>query len=134
MNTYSSAIIRYALCLLFFWFGVQQLMNPSIWVSYLPEFTGYFPVPGEMLVQMNGWFEIIFSILLLLGVYTRLVVGILGVHLLGIAASAGGAVGMRDLTLSIVCFALAISSVDNWTLDHYLARRAHELKGEVGDR
>ena len=127
MNTYSSAIIRYAICLMFLWFGYQQLIDPAIWVSYLPEFTGYLPIPGEMLVQLNGWFEIIFSLLLFLGVYTRFVSGVLGLHLLGIAYTAGGAIGIRDLALGIVTLAISTSPPDDWTIDKH-AKKVKTIK------
>lgn len=117
MSNYSQPLLRYGLVLLFLWFGYQQLVNPSAWVSFLPEFLGYIPVPGEMIVQMNGWFEVVFALLLALGCYTRLIALALGAHLLGIAAIAGGAIGMRDFTLSIACFSLSLAVPDAYTYD-----------------
>lgn len=124
MRSFSALmLVRYTMVLLFLWFGIQQLINPSMWVSYLPEFTGYLPMPGEMLVQLNGWFEIICAGLLLLGCYTRFIAFILGIHLLGIAVTAGGAVGVRDAALGLCALSLCISGADAWTLDAYVQRK-----------
>lgn len=117
MTQTSAATIRYSLVLLFLWFGVQQLIDAPTWVGFLPEWTGYIPVPGELFVQLNGWMEVVFAVLLMLGVFTRVVAAVLGVHLLFIAVSVGGAIGVRDAVLGLVTIALALSPVDGWTLD-----------------
>lgn len=117
MSFGSSIIIRYALVLLYGWFSFHQLFDPMPWVAYLPEWTGYMPIPGEMLVRLNGWFELIFAVMLLMGFYTRFAAALLGLHLLGIAFSVGGAVGMRDTTLALCTLALVFSPADQWTLD-----------------
>ncbi len=117
MSHTTAVIIRYALAALFLWFGVQQLIDPAIWVGFLPEWTGYAPIPGEMLVQLNGWSEIILGIMLALGVLTRFVAALLGAHLMLIAVTAGGAIGMRDGALALTTLALVFSKPDAWTLD-----------------
>ncbi len=117
MTQTSAATIRYSLVLLFLWFGVQQLIDAPTWVGFLPEWTGYIPVPGELFVQLNGWMEVVFAVLLMLGVFTRVVAAVLGVHLLFIAVSVGGAIGVRDAALGLVTIAFALSPADRWTLD-----------------
>lgn len=126
MTQTSTVVIRYSLVLLFLWFGVQQLIDAPSWVGFLPEWTGYIPVPGELFVQLNGWMEVVFAVLLALGVFTRVVAAILGVHLLVIAVSVGGAIGMRDAVLGLVTIALAWSPADRWTLDAYTT--THSMK------
>lgn len=118
MNTRALRILRYSFVVLFLWFGVQQLMGPGIWVGFLPTWTGYLPIPGEMLVLLNGWFEIIAAIALAVGLFTRWIALILGLHLFMIAWEAGGAIGMRDLILGMIGVALFVSEPDEWTLDH----------------
>lgn len=118
MQKYSFILIRLSIVCLFLWFGMQQLMNPSAWVSYLPEWTGYLPIPGEILVGLNGWFEVLSALLLAVGCYTRFLALILSVHLAGIAWTAGGAVGIRDAALALCTLALFMAEPDHWTLDH----------------
>jgi uncharacterized membrane protein YphA (DoxX/SURF4 family) len=102
-------------------------MHPEFWTGFLPAWTGYLPIPSEMLVSLNGWFEIIAALALLVGVQTRIVAGLLGLHLAGIAISLGGAIGMRDGVLSLIGFAIAASPPDEWTLDMRL-KKLHEMK------
>lgn len=117
MSLASRVVIRWALVLLFAWFAVHQLMDPAAWVGYLPEWTGYLPIPGEMLIRLNGWMELIGAVLLALGAATRVVAVVLGVHLAVIALEVGGAVGVRDAALAAVTIALGLSPADAWTLD-----------------
>lgn len=118
MKNYSLQLLRYSWVFLFLWFGIQQIINPGLWIEYLPAWTGYFPIPGEMLVQLNGWFEILCAVVLALGLYTRIVATILGAHLFFFAIEIGGAVGIRDGVLAMMGFTIALSDVDTWTLDN----------------
>ncbi len=111
------AVLRYSFALLFFWFGFAQLTDATSWVIYLPEWTGYFPIPGEMLVQINGLLEVCCAFLITLGIYTRVVAGFLALHLFGIAVSVGGATGVRDAALGVMGVALALQTPDALTLD-----------------
>ena len=111
------AVLRYSFALLFFWFGVAQLTDATNWVIYLPEWTGYFPIPGEMLVQINGLLEVCCAFLITLGIYTRVIAGFLALHLFGIAMSVGGATGVRDAALAAMGLALALQTPDNLTFD-----------------
>ncbi len=114
---------RWSLVGLFLWFGIQQLVEPSAWLSFLPVWTGYLPIPGEMLIRLNGWLEVCLAIAMLLGVYTRFVSAVLGLHLLGIAVSAGGAIGMRDGVLALGTISVALNEPDAWTLDQRLKQK-----------
>ena len=110
-------VLRYAFALLFFWFGFAQLTDASNWVIYLPEFTGYMPIPGEMLVMINGLLEVCCAVLIAVGLHTRIIAGFLALHLFGIAATVGGAVGVRDAALGAMGVALALQTPDALTLD-----------------
>lgn len=117
MSLAARVLLRWSWVALFAWFGTQQLLNPSDWIGFLPAWTGYFPIPAEMLIQVNGWIEICLAAALFIGCFTRVVATLLAVHLLGIAVFVGNATGVRDAALSAVGFALALSQPDAWTLD-----------------
>lgn len=134
MSKPSSIIIRWSLSALFLWFGTQQLLNPSMWIGFLPAWTGYFPIPGEMLVQLNGWMEVVLAISMAAGIFTRHVAAILGGHLLFIAISVGGAIGVRDMALAAVTLALAFSAPDAWSLDSRLDKKPAATKVEPAER
>lgn len=127
MTNFSLVLLRYAWVALFIWFGTQQLLHPEAWVAFLPEWTGYFPVPGEMLVQLNGWLELILALALFLGLFTRLLAVLLSLHLLSIGFSVMGATGMRDVILGIMGLAIAFNEPDRWTLDAKLTRPAPQV-------
>lgn len=116
MNTVRIAtrILRYTWVLLFAWFGVKQLIEPSMWIGYLPEWLGYLPVPAEMFVQLNGWSELVMALLLALGIWQRPVLLLLSLHLFGIALQAGGAVGVRDAALGMIGVALLVLPLDTF--------------------
>jgi len=113
----SRLVLRYSWALMFLWFGVEQLLAPTKWITYLPELTGYFPIPGIMFVRLNGWMEIVLAFALMLGIYTRFSALLLAIHLAGIAVTSGGAIGVRDATLATVGLAIAFDKPDPWTLD-----------------
>ncbi|MCB9798313.1 DoxX family membrane protein [Candidatus Nomurabacteria bacterium] len=109
-------ILRYTWVLLFVWFATQQLLHPEMWTVFLPEWTGYFPIPPEMLIQLNGWFEYVLALLLALGIWQRPVVAVLALHLFGIAIETGGAIGVRDAALAMIGVALLSAPIDGWPL------------------
>lgn len=109
--------LRLSLAALFFWFGFQQWLAPDAWVSFLPSWTGYLPVPANTFIMINGWTEIVGATALLLGIWVRPVSVLLGLHLLGIAVSAGGAIGVRDAVLAAATLSLSLSPADKYTLD-----------------
>ncbi|MCC7357131.1 DoxX family membrane protein [Candidatus Uhrbacteria bacterium] len=113
----SQVVLRWSFSFLFAWFGLQQMLHPADWVSFLPEWTGYMPIPGEMLVRLNGWVEFICCIALFIGCYTRVIAAFLAMHLIGIAVTTGGAIGVRDSVLATIGIALTLSKPDEWTLD-----------------
>lgn len=125
MNTalVGQVVLRYGFALLFFWFGFAQLTDATSWTIFLPEWTGYLPIPAEMLVRINGLFEICAAVLLTLGVYTRIIAGFLALHLLGIAVSIGGATGVRDAALAAMGVALALQAPDSLTLDGKMGKK-----------
>ena len=63
-------------------------------------------------------FEIIFATFLLLGLYTRISSFLLGLHLLHIVTIVGyGAIGARDLALTLATFAISLNGADEFCFD-----------------
>jgi uncharacterized membrane protein YphA (DoxX/SURF4 family) len=117
MQHLPSAIVRYSLTLMFLWFGVQQVVESSAWIGFLPTWTSALPLSAEQFVQINGLLEIVLAFLLGVGIYTRFAAIVLGLHLLGIAISVGDAIGVRDAALAMCTLALAVGAPDIYTLD-----------------
>jgi len=126
MSKYSAILLRFSMAGVFLWFGLMQLTDASTWIGFLPEWLGYIPVSSEVIVQVNGWLEIVLAIAMLSGVWTRVAATILGTHLMGIAIMVGGATGVRDAGLALATLSLVLANVDSWTLDSVLIKRQAE--------
>lgn len=122
---FAHIIVRTGMSLVFLWFGVSQLMNPSAWTGFLPDFTKSLPVSSEQLILANGFFEIIFGTLLLIGLFTRISALLLGLHLGAIASTLGfTSLGVRDFGLTLATLSIFFSGADSCTLDWRFARKS----------
>jgi uncharacterized membrane protein YphA (DoxX/SURF4 family) len=124
LKKYSAPTLRIALSLVFLYFGISQLTNPAMWTGYLPEFLLNTSNP-EMFIYANGTLEVILGSMMLLGFFVRFSALILGLHLIGIAATLGFTpLGIRDFGLSIATLAVFMHGEDDWCLQRKLRKRA----------
>ncbi len=126
LNNFTPIVLRIMAVAIFLYFGINQLSNPSSWVSFLPHFI----IKSSMaiaFVKFNGLFEVVCAVMILLGAYTRIVAGILSIHLLFIAITIGfTSTGMRDFGLAVsllalMCSGAGILSVDNFDYNQHNA-------------
>lgn len=118
LSKYGSVLLRIALSLVVLWFGYGQLANPDMWIRIVPEWAAGLFGGAPNVVLVNGWFEIIAGVLLLLGIQVRLIGLLLGLHLIGIASSFGlSPTGVRDWGLCLAMFAVSLNGPDVWSLD-----------------
>ena len=116
---YGQILVRIVIALVFLWFGLNQLIDSQSWIGFLPGWAYNLPVSATQFVIINGILETVLGALLFLGLFTRLVSLILGLHLLGIALSVGyNDVGIRDLGLSLVTLSILFTGPDNKCLDN----------------
>ncbi len=125
MKNFSSIILRVGLGLVIIWFGWQQASNPSAWIAYLPTFIKNFSISSTSLiypytkdlsvwVYLNGWFELVFGALLIIGFYTRIVAFILALHLFNIIFAVGyNEIGVRDFGLFIALLSIFLHEAKN---------------------
>lgn len=125
MTPHSKRLLRYTWSSIFLWFGIQQLVGPDAWVSLLPEWAGYLPVPGDMLIQLNGWSEIVLATMLMLGVWYRPVILFLTIHLALITMGMSGATQVRDLGLTMIGIALLFDQRDAWPVSLLTSKHAY---------
>lgn len=110
-------LLRFGLAFVFIWFAAQQFGNPERWVSFLPDFLQS-SASATKFILANASFEILASLLLILGAWTRLVGFLLALHLLGIAFSIGlNPTGIRDIGLAVAAFALFLGGAGKWAID-----------------
>ncbi len=117
-------VLRLGLVVLFLWFGFSQILAPENWISWVPEWAAtMLGMDPKIIVLLNGGFEAVLGIVLLLGLFVRWVALLLALHLLVIAYEIGyNDIGVRDFALAVSCFALALFGGDSWTLMARLAR------------
>ena len=67
--------------------------------------------------MINGVFEVIASVMLISGVFVRIVAALLALHLLAIAVDLGyGDVAVRDFGLTIATIGIFLWGEDEWCL------------------
>ncbi len=116
-SEYAPLVLRLGLAIVILWFGVNQLLSPEQWTAWVPGWTAALGLTPETVVFLNGIFEIVTGLLLVLGVYTRLIALVLFVHLLVIVFEIGiTAIGMRDAGLATAFLALALDNRSRFAL------------------
>lgn len=124
-NALAPVVLRFAMVALFLWFGLSQLINPSAWVSWLPEWALSISwLSPTAIVLLNGALETVGGILLAVGFCTRWVALILSLHLFFIAYEIGyNDIGVRDFALAVATLAASLFGADKYTLDQKFASR-----------
>ncbi|MCF7865435.1 MAG: DoxX family protein [Candidatus Pacebacteria bacterium] len=115
-------ILRIGLALVFLWFGVNQIVNPTAWVAYIPDWVvSLSSLSAETIVYLNAAFEIFFGVALFLGFFTRFVSFFLMLHIFEITYTVGfDATGVRDFGLSVAALVVFLNGADFFTLDRFM--------------
>lgn len=122
---FSPLVVRIGLSLVFLWFGSQQLLHTEAWTGLIPKsILSISGMSALSFVYFNGIFEIVFSILLILGLFTRLAALLLALHLLNIIFVVGYSdIAVRDFGLAMAGISIFLSGADAWCLDKIFIRR-----------
>ena len=121
---YGKIVLRISLSLVFLWFGINQVYSPDAWVTFVPQFLTQI-IPATIIVIINGAFEIVFGLMLISGLYTRLSSLLLGAHLIGIAASMGmNAIAIRDYGLALATLAVFLLGPVKLCLDSRMKKKS----------
>ena len=118
MSRYAPVVLRLGLAAVVLWFGMNELMSPAAWASYVPEWaTSLSGLTPLTIVYLNGAFEVVAAILLALGVFVRTISFLLFAHLIVIVAEIGlNPTGVRDLGLAAGFLSLMLSGPDALSL------------------
>lgn len=100
-------LLRFGLVVVYLYFGYAQLKDPVAWSGIVPNWaTSLSTLEAVTIVYINAVFEIIFAILLAIGIRSKWVSFILGIHLGIITLTLGfSAEGARDFGLTLATFA-----------------------------
>lgn len=106
-------LLRFGLVAVYVYFGISQLLDPVAWSGIVPSWATLGLVDPVMVVYGNATFEIIFAILLALGVWRKWVSILLGMHLALITITLGlTPEGVRDFGLTLATFAHGLIDKD----------------------
>jgi len=108
MKITPSCVLRVGLAIVLFWFGINQILDPSKWVFFIPEWVvSASAISPELIVLLNGGIEIVLGAFILLGIFLRVSALIVALHLFGIALSLGNSPSaIRDVGLAFMALAL----------------------------
>ena len=114
MQTWSFIILRIGIGLVIIYFGLQQVSDPSGWIAYLPAWVKILPISEMNFIYLNGYFELIFGTLLVLGFYTKIISFLLSLHLLSIVYTVGyNEIGVRDFGIFIALVSIFLHEQSN---------------------
>jgi len=119
LKMYAPSVVRYAMSLVVLWFGIQQFIDTSSWLAYVPDSAVAFThLNATVLVYLNGTIEVVFGTLLMFGWKTRWVALILALHLFDIMYIVGyGEIGVRDFGLAMALFTIFMNGPDVLSFD-----------------
>jgi len=124
MPYYASIVLRISVALLYIWFGIQQLTNAASWTYFLPSWSASLPLDQITLIHLNGAFELVMAVALIIGFQTRLTAFLLSIHMAAITIDIGyNAIGVRDFVIFAANFSIFLFGPDKLTLDYKLEKK-----------
>jgi uncharacterized membrane protein YphA (DoxX/SURF4 family) len=111
---YASSVLRLGMGAIVLWFSIEQFRNTGFWTAYVPDFaTQITGLSATTLVYLNATFELIFTLMLIIGWKVRLSALLLSLHLIEIAISVGySETAVRDFGLAIALFVVFMNGSD----------------------
>ncbi len=116
---YAPVVLRIGIALLMLWFGFTNVFSPNTLIGYLsPSIAHFTPFSSLTVMVINGMFEVLFGVLLLIGVFTRTASLLTALHIFGIAIILGyNDIAIRDYALAAASFAVFLNGADRYCLD-----------------
>jgi len=133
MKKFAPVVLRIGISLVFLWFGSQQLLHTAQWTALIPQSVmDMSHLTAVTLVHINGAFEIVFALALIIGFHIRITALLLALHILDIIYVVGyGQTGVRDFGIAIGTIAVFLYGMDGWSLDRYLSNREVSPTGSI---
>ena len=118
VRAWSPTAARLTLGLVLLWFGLHELVQPSLWTGYVPVIsqTSHFAVA---MVLLHGWLLSILGVALVLGIAPQMAAGISALLLLEIVLSLSITSGASDIVardVGVLGLAVAVFASDGQRL------------------
>jgi len=125
LTSYAPVLARYGIGIVFFIFGIDQLIRPEAWIAWIPDsiinFATNFSINNISFIYFNGLFDLIIGLLLLVGLFVRVTALIGTLHIIGIIFSLGyNDISVRDFGLLLVLISVFLNGPDELCLDKKL--------------
>jgi uncharacterized membrane protein YphA (DoxX/SURF4 family) len=100
-------ILSLGLAFVFLYAGIASLLNPLLWIGYLPQFMGNF-VALDVAIKFIAVYEIVLGLLLVSGKFRKVAAVLSALTLAGIIASSLNqfVITFRDVGLLLMAVAL----------------------------
>jgi uncharacterized membrane protein YphA (DoxX/SURF4 family) len=123
VQSFAPSLLRISIALVFLWFGLNQLLNSSAWLAWLPSWMSSLSLLPTTIILLNGLFETVLGLLLLMGFLVRPVALLLSLHLFGIVFSIGyNDIAVRDVGLALATFVVFLQGDDFWCLSRVIKK------------
>ena len=118
---FSAPLLRIGISFVFVWFGVNQIIDPTSWFAYVPDYVIHMTHLSVLtIVYLNAIFEIVCGSMLLFGLCTRVAAVLLALHIIDITFVVGmDSIGVRDCGIAIATVAVFLNGTDWFSLDRY---------------
>ncbi len=115
---YAPAVLRIGIALLLLWFGLTNIFKPQMLVGYLPQWFPSQLIASLTFMVINGIFETILGVALLVGFLTRFAALLATLHIAAIGISLGyNDIAVRDIGLAIAAFSIFLYGHDTWCIE-----------------
>jgi len=113
MELWAPTVARVALGLVLLWFGLHELLQPSLWTGYVPVIAGSSKF-AIALVLLHGWALVVMAVALTLGIAPRVAAAVSALMLLEIVVSLSVTGGLSDIVArDLGVFGLAVAVFAN---------------------
>jgi uncharacterized membrane protein YphA (DoxX/SURF4 family) len=104
-------VLRIGIGFVFLYFGWSAVAEPQMWTGFVPAWTNAIGSP-EMLVRLHGIFELVGGLLLITGLWTGVVSGLLFLNLLHtVFLLSSPQIVVRDLGILAALLSLFLANI-----------------------
>lgn len=111
-------VLRIGMSMVILWFSIEQILHTQAWTAYVPDYAvSMSHLSAITLVYLNAVFELVFGLLLLFGIQTRISALLLSLHLFEIMFVVGyGEIGVRDFGLAVALLVVFMNGPDEYCI------------------
>ncbi|MBI2451892.1 DoxX family membrane protein [Candidatus Pacearchaeota archaeon] len=121
---YAPAVVRYGVGIVFFLLGVSQITGPEGWIAWFPSWITSFGFSIPTFIFLNGIFDSLVGLLLIIGLLTRIISLLAVLHLVGVISVLGyNDIAIRDFGLLLAALSVFLHDPDKLCLDSKIWKR-----------